>query len=165
MIGIVLVCVVALLLLLVAFRGKKNLLKKMPGPEGVPILGNVLQMDPKRADLTMVDWAKQYGEVFKISIFGQNCVVANSMEAIREVLVKNGPAFAGRPRFYRAKIFSDNFHSLGFGNPGPTWKKLRNSVIRVLRMYDTGLQRLENITGDILNDLGQKHPGDQRGGV
>lgn len=128
----------------------------MPGRDGLPVLGNLLQVDPEKPHFTFTDWAKELGDVFCVRLCGKNLVVANGFAAVHEVLVEKGPEFAGRPRSFTVKCFTNNFRNLGFCNPCPAWKMLRRAVQRDLKVFGGGLQRLENITAKITQELSEE---------
>ena len=49
---------------------RKGKLPHFSGPAQWPLLGNLLQIDNKRIHITFTEWAKQYGGVYKINLFG-----------------------------------------------------------------------------------------------
>ncbi len=67
-----------------------------PGPWGLPVVGSIFSLG-KQPHLTLMEMAKTYGNVFSINLGGQRVVVLNGFKAVREALVKNAEAFAGRP--------------------------------------------------------------------
>ena len=56
-----------------------------PGPRGLPLLGNYLQLGPfplfnfEKG----IKWSKQFGDIFTTSIVGYKLVVLSSIEAIK----------------------------------------------------------------------------------
>ena len=44
-------------------KGKWESRDMPPGPTGVPIFGNALQMDKFQPQLTLTDWGKEFGDV------------------------------------------------------------------------------------------------------
>ena len=43
-------------------------LKDVPGPRGIPLLGNALQIDVPRFHLQLEQWSREYGAFFKLKI-------------------------------------------------------------------------------------------------
>jgi len=56
-----------LALYLVRHRQRKGLALP-PGPRGVPLLGNVLQINPKKIWRELEIWGKQYGNSYSVSV-------------------------------------------------------------------------------------------------
>lgn len=84
--------------------------EQAPGPIPWPILGNLAtlgQYDVPFVGLT--ELAKQYGNIYTLTLGSTRCLVVNSLELIREVLNQNGKFFGGRPDFLR-------FHTLFGGD-------------------------------------------------
>lgn len=85
-------------IVLLAFRLSKPRKKKLklPGPPTWPIVGNFYQLDSRRPDLSMEEWGRTIGPVYKLRILTTDYVVATSYEAVYELLVTKGKSFAGR---------------------------------------------------------------------
>ena len=69
-----------------------------PGPKPLPLLGNLLDAPSSYYWLTYADWAKKYGDINHISIFGQHIVILNSIEACTDLLEKRSAKYSDRPR-------------------------------------------------------------------
>lgn len=67
----------------------------LPSPWGFPILGH-LPLLGTRCFVTMNDYRKRYGDVYKLRMGLRDVVVINGQDAIRSALMKKGD-FAGRP--------------------------------------------------------------------
>ncbi|XP_015215087.2 cytochrome P450 2J6-like [Lepisosteus oculatus] len=65
-----------------------------PGPWELPVLGNILNFDTKRAHLYITELAERHGNVFSLRI-GRRMVVLN--ELVKEVLVQQGDDISDRP--------------------------------------------------------------------
>lgn len=82
---------------LLAFRLSKPRKKlTLSGPPTWPFVGNFFQLDKRRPDLSMVEWGRTIGPVYKLTLLNTDYVVATSYEAIYELLVTKGKSFAGR---------------------------------------------------------------------
>lgn len=71
-----------------------------PGPFGLPIIGNLLQVGRNKPYLALTEFARKYGEVVSIDLGTHSFVILNSIKAAKEAFLTNGKAFEGRPRFY-----------------------------------------------------------------
>ena len=64
-------------------------------------MGNVLQIDSTGLHHTLQKWVKEFGDVYKISVFGKNIVVLSGAGTIYDALVKYSNEFADRPYSFR----------------------------------------------------------------
>lgn len=79
-----------------SFKQKYPGCKLPPGPRGFPLVGSIFSLG-RNPHLTFMEMAKKYGNVFTVNLAGQNVLVLNGFEAVREALVKQSTVFAGRP--------------------------------------------------------------------
>ncbi len=103
----------------------------LPGPPGLPLLGNALQLDPRTVHRTMERWAGRYGPVFRVRIGTRPVVVIADSTAIATVL-------RDRPEgFRRPAITAEVAEELG-GSPGvfmaegDAWRHQRRMVMHGL---------------------------------
>jgi hypothetical protein len=68
-----------------------------PGPPGLPLLGNVLELPSTFLWYRLTAWSKSYGPVFTIWVFGTPMVILSSVAAAADVLDRMSGATAGRP--------------------------------------------------------------------
>lgn len=61
-------------------------LSQLPGPKGLPLLGNVLQLKLPKLHLILEEWADRYGEMYKFNIFNKSAVVISNTELIHQIL-------------------------------------------------------------------------------
>ncbi len=116
----------------------------IPGPKGLPLLQNVLQLDYPRLPWILTEWGKVHGPVYKIGLMGRYAVVINGYDVIHECLAKGGKATAGRPDIFRVSYLSKN---TGFAQPIPdeSWKLTRKIFHQYTKQFDGGMQVLEEM--------------------
>ena len=112
---ILILVALAALAIVHAQRNSKNL---PPGPKGLPLIGNVLQMPRNKEWLVYNEWAKKFGAlefvsfteiciqihtffslgpIFHVKLFSEHVIVINSHKVSVDVLEKNANSYAARP--------------------------------------------------------------------
>lgn len=111
MFALLCLCVVLLVWWFARPKSKKKGSKIIiPGPKPWPIIGSMhLLAEYETPFQAFTVLSRIYGDVFKIDIGSSPCVVVNSLKLIKEVLIKKGSDFGGRPDFVR-------FHKLFGGD-------------------------------------------------
>jgi cytochrome P450 len=74
---------------------KRNNGREVPGPRGIPVLGNWFQIG-SYPQYKIIEWAKQYGDIFKVRLGGQNWVFVNSHKAVRSIFDKHASITASK---------------------------------------------------------------------
>ncbi|KAF5357215.1 hypothetical protein D9756_006364 [Leucocoprinus leucothites] len=69
-----------------------------PGPRPLPVLGNILDLTTKELWLRAHEWAKQYGSITYVHIFGQDVLFLNDANMAAELLDRRGATYSGKPR-------------------------------------------------------------------
>ena len=59
--------------------------ESIPGPKGLPILGNILDIDPVDAVQCLGRIAKEYGEIYKLSVGGTAKLFVSSRNLVNEL--------------------------------------------------------------------------------
>ncbi len=115
---------------------------QIPGPKGLPLLQNALQLDLPRLPWILTEWGKVYGPVYKVGLMGRYAVVINGYDAIHEFLAKGGKDTAGRPDNFRLTYL---FKDTGFFQlfPNDVWKLTRKLFHQYTKQFDVGLHALE----------------------
>ncbi|KAF4596650.1 hypothetical protein EYR38_008037 [Pleurotus pulmonarius] len=68
-----------------------------PGPPADPVIGHLRKVPPLHAELTYLEWARKYGDVVYVNLFGRHIVVLNSKEAAYDLLEKRSALYSDRP--------------------------------------------------------------------
>lgn len=58
---------------------------KIPRPPGIPILGNVFDVNPNETWNSLIRLAKDYGPIFKIKVLGKQIVFISNVELLQEI--------------------------------------------------------------------------------
>ncbi|XP_078617917.1 steroid 17-alpha-hydroxylase/17,20 lyase-like [Branchiostoma floridae x Branchiostoma japonicum] len=122
-----------------------------PGPFYWPIIGNIT-MFGGRTYLTFIDLAKKYGDVFSLKLGMTDVVVLNSLDAVKEALVKKSADFGGRPKTLTSDIVTEGGQDIAFTGNSPTWKLQRKLFVSAVRTYASG-RNLETIVHESLEDI------------
>lgn len=128
-----------------------------PGPRGVPLFGNMFQIDQKYPNHTLSEWAREYGDIYSISLLGQDKVVVSGEDLIREASVTNTDAFSNRPFSLRINDMFLN-HALTISNSpvSDRWVKVKKAVMTSLKAYGPGLERIEKLTLEAAEEMLEK---------
>ena len=107
-------------------------LKDLPGPRGLPLLGNLLQIDVQRVHTVLEGWADEYGDVYRLRL-GRSELVAISTPPLIDQILKDRPG-----RFTRIEIMRDALLDLGidgvFAAEGSDWRRQRKLVMQALNI-------------------------------
>lgn len=90
----------ALALLVFLYHRNKftsHILPLPPGPEPLPLLGNLFDLPLTREYETYTKWGKLYGDVVHVYALGKHIVVLNSVDAANELLDVRATIYSGRP--------------------------------------------------------------------
>ncbi|KAL7272125.1 hypothetical protein RUND412_005081 [Rhizina undulata] len=126
-----------------------------PGPPGIPILGNLLQIPPKHSWLLFKQWADQYGPIFRFSIAGRNNIVLSTEKIANDLLRERGNYYSSREHLYFAgELLSHNLRPL-FLPYNDLWRRGRKlmhnlTMTKMANSYQPA-QSLES--KKLLNDL------------
>ncbi|KAM6324307.1 LOW QUALITY PROTEIN: cytochrome P450 2K4-like [Aegotheles albertisi] len=114
-----------------------------PGHRPLPIIGNLHIMDLKRPYLTMLELSKIYGPVFSIQMGLRKMVVLPGYDTVKEALVNQADAFAGRPKILITEEQGKGKDEVVFSY-GENWKVMRRFTITTLRDFGMGKKAIED---------------------
>jgi cytochrome P450 len=113
-----------------ALQSATRRIDDLPGPPGIPVLGNALQVRTETLHQKAEQWTRAYGEVFRFRIAARQFVVMSNPEMVAAVL-------RDRPDgFQRTARLNETARELGFvglfAANGEEWKRHRPMVLRGL---------------------------------
>ncbi len=127
------ILLLALILILVLFwkrRTRDYIPRQPPGPWGFPILGH-LPFLGKNVPETLHAMSGKYGSVFAIRMGSRPTVVVSGYDVIRDVIIRQGTDFAGRPDFMSWKLFGEG-ETLVFSSYSPAWSLHKKLVLKAV---------------------------------
>ncbi|PPQ69644.1 hypothetical protein CVT24_001217 [Panaeolus cyanescens] len=96
-VGTFLLCT-ALKTILTRKKRNPNGLPLPPGPKGLPIIGNLLDMPKDKPWLAYDDWCKVYGDMVYFEVLGQPFIVLGSLEKTYDLFEKRSSNYSDRMR-------------------------------------------------------------------
>jgi cytochrome P450 len=104
--------------------------KELPGPKGLPLLGNLLQVDLARLHQVLEEWCHEFGLIYSFALGTREVVVVAEPELIQNILRQ-------RPtKFRRMGTIEPVFKEMGitgvFSAEGEQWKRQRRLTAHAL---------------------------------
>ena len=122
----------------------------LPGPRGVPVFGNLLQIDSTRVHQQVEAWCEAYGAIFKLRLGKRRLVVVGDHELISTMLRDRPDGFRRTARL--EQVGAEMGLSAGlFASNGEVWKRQRRMVmagfdpVHVKRYYPSLLRVAERL--------------------
>ncbi len=137
----------------------RNKLRHIPGPPGLPVLGNMLQLRTLSAvHQILTRWHKEFGPVYKIKLLNSPpFIMVSGYDALHEALVQKGQATGGRCyEYFRMEYIGGRRGITMAYEPNATWRTLRKLVQRHLKQFGDGMSRLEVLIEEVGNELFQE---------
>ncbi|KAI9454069.1 cytochrome P450 [Lactarius psammicola] len=103
-----------------------------PGPRGLPLIGNALELQDK-VWLFERDCKQKYGDVMYLNALGQPIIVLNSLKAAAELLDRRAAIYSGRPRLIMAlEIISGSLIFAFLSHVDDRWRRSRRAAHQCL---------------------------------
>ena len=105
-------------------------INELPGPRGLPLLGNVLQLDTGRLHTILSAWANEFGPMYRFRIANQDVLVIADTDLVNEVL-RNRPDGFQRGKRMQAIILELGVDGV-FNAEGADWRRQRKLAMLAL---------------------------------
>ena len=100
----------------------------LPGPRGIPVFGNALQIKPQHFHRQLEQWARTYGSTYRLRLGRDTAVVTGDHEAVALALRDRPQGFRRTPRVREIGQEMGLLPSL-FGSEGEDWQRQRRMVM------------------------------------
>uniref|UniRef100_A0A8B9DKS7 unspecific monooxygenase n=1 Tax=Anser cygnoides TaxID=8845 RepID=A0A8B9DKS7_ANSCY len=138
--AVLLVCVICLLNF-ARWKIRSGKGKMPPGPAPLPILGNLLQVQPKDLAKTLEKLSEEYGPVFTVHLGSDPVVVLCGHDVVKEALIDRGDEFAARGRMPVGDRGNKGLGIIFSNNEG--WLHVRRFALTTLRNFGMGKRSIE----------------------
>jgi hypothetical protein len=104
-----------------------------PGPRGLPIIGNIHQL-PQTDEVSQViiNWAKQYGELFRIRLGMTDYIYLNTPSAVKDLMDKKSNIYSSRHAMPMALDTVSDGNRMLFMGYTKQWRELRKIMHSIL---------------------------------
>ncbi|KAF7328481.1 Cytochrome P450 [Mycena venus] len=123
-----------------------------PGPRGLPIIGNVLDIPTEKHWLKFTELAEVWGDIFSLTAFGQTMIIVSSLRVAEDLLDVRGANFSDRPVIPMGGELAGFNNVLPLCHYGDRVRKERKllhqlfgtqaAVERVIPLFSTEIQKL-----------------------
>ncbi|KAG9220245.1 hypothetical protein CCMSSC00406_0006310 [Pleurotus cornucopiae] len=96
-----------------------------PGPTPIPFIGNILNFGRETPWVTVSQWAKQYGDLVHVTVFGRHVVLANSLSVASELFERRSRIYSDRPELTMLTMMGWGFNLAFKHYDDPLWKRHR----------------------------------------
>ncbi|XP_058187111.1 cytochrome P450 84A1-like [Rhododendron vialii] len=103
-----------------------------PGPNGLPLIGNMMMMD-QLTHRGLANLAKKYGGLFRLRMGFLNMVAISSPDVARQVLQVHDNIFSNRPATIAISYLTYDRADMAFAHYGPFWRQMRK--ICVIKLF------------------------------
>ncbi|KAI2557119.1 cytochrome P450 family 17 subfamily A member 1 [Homo sapiens] len=88
---------------------------------------------------------KKYGPIYSVRMGTKTTVIVGHHQLAKEVLIKKGKDFSGRPQMATLDIASNNRKGIAFADSGAHWQLHRRLAMATFALFKDGDQKLEKI--------------------
>ncbi|KZO99731.1 cytochrome P450 [Calocera viscosa TUFC12733] len=126
-----------LVLVVVAIRDemRKRTSRLPPGPPGLPLLGNILQLPSQFLYRKLTAWSDRYGPIYTFWIGSQPYLVLGSTAVSADLLDRMSAVTSDRPPMIKPRVFYFKGMNLLLQDRTLTWRAQRRSIHASLNIH------------------------------
>jgi cytochrome P450 len=128
-----LIFVILFLSIIFLFLLKKNKISKRacfpPGPNGLPLIGNLHQLDTSNLPTQLWKLSQKYGPLMSLKLGFKRTLVVSSAKMAEEVLKTHDLEFCSRPLLTGQQKFSYNGLDVAFSPYGAYWREMKKICV------------------------------------
>jgi len=136
---------------------------QLPGPHGVPFLGNLLDLNTPNPVDKLVEWGREYGPIYRLQIPGNDRVVVSGADLMEEIC---DDSRFGKQLGAGLKVGQDGQTSQGLftsETADPMWRRAHNILMapfsqQAMRGY---LPRMVDIADQLVDKWSRLNPDDE----
>lgn len=137
--------VLAFLSSFLSLSRRNKQMKLPPGPKGLPILGNLLQVLGAHPHRTLTAMQKKHGHLLFVHLGSVPTLVVDTAELIDEITKEQDTVFSSRPHTTFTKIVAYDAHDFAMAPYGAHWRHVRricvNELLTPKRLESTARER------------------------
>ncbi|XP_045799128.1 cytochrome P450 83B1-like [Trifolium pratense] len=99
------------------------------GPKGLPIIGNLHQLDSSKLHVQLWNLSKIYGPLFSLKIGFKHAIVVSSPKLAKEILKDHDHDVCSRPTSYGTQKLSYNGLDMIFSPYNDCWREIRKICV------------------------------------
>ncbi|KAI0347293.1 cytochrome P450 [Trametopsis cervina] len=103
-----------------------------PGPKGMPIIGNLLDMPPHHEWLQFTEWGDKFGDLVYLRLLSQPVLILNTASHATALLHKKSSIYSDRPSFIMAGELIGWKRTLGLTPYGERFREYRRFIHRLI---------------------------------
>ncbi|MED6170198.1 hypothetical protein PIB30_028583 [Stylosanthes scabra] len=129
---LVLILCLTLPLIFFFFQKQRTLKNKAlpPAPRGLPIIGNLHQLDHSSLPFQLFELSKEYGPIFSLQLGVRQAIVISSPKLAKEALKNHDRIFAGRPsNLIGPQKLTYNGLGISFSPYNQYWRETRKTCV------------------------------------
>ncbi|KAM9848084.1 steroid 17-alpha-hydroxylase/17,20 lyase [Aulostomus maculatus] len=117
-----------------------------PQLPSLPFIGSLLSLRSSHPPHVLFkEFKEKYGHTYSLMMGSHKVIVVNQHVHAKEVLLKKGKIFAGRPRTVTTDVLTRDGKDIAFGDYSVTWRFHRKIVHGALCMFGEGSASIEKI--------------------